>query len=142
MSSNNSSNRHRVVCFESRLFLSVLISKIILRRIIKMNNLGYWYFASFKTLAMFVSSSGDLFVDEDFITVSAIGGAPGGPSGGGQLHIAPGKIDERVRSILEEEDLNRVDMEKSWKEDVHEVQEEANRRTDSVSDKQPINRFL
>ena len=74
-----------------------------------------------------------MFVDEDVITVSAVGGGSVGRSGGGQFHLAPGKIDERVRSILEQENLDRVDMEKSWKQDVREVQEEANRRTDSVS---------
>ena len=87
----------------------------------------------FKTLPMFVFPSGELFVDEDVITVSAVGGAPGGKGSGGQFHLAPGKIDERVRSILEEEKLDRVVMEKAWKEDVREVQEEASRRTDSVS---------
>jgi hypothetical protein len=81
----------------------------------------------------YVSCSGELFVDEDVIRVSAVGGAPGGSGGGGQFHLAPGKIDERVRSILEQENLNRDDMESSWKEDVREVQEDANRRTDSVS---------
>lgn len=53
-------------------------------------------------------------------------------SGGAQFHLAPGKIDERVRSILEEENLNRVAMENSWKEDIREVQDEASRRTDNV----------
>ena len=79
---------------------------------------------------------GDLFVDEDVITVSAVGGASGGKSGGGSFHLAPGKIDERVRSILEEENLDRVDMEKTWKEDVREIQEEASRRTDSLEERQ------
>ena len=74
-----------------------------------------------------------MFVDEDVITLSAVGGAPPGSGGVGQFHLAPRKIDERVRSILEEENLNRIDMENCWKEDVREIQEEANRRTDSVS---------
>jgi hypothetical protein len=82
--------------------------------------------------SMFIAS-GELFVDEDVITVSAVGGASGGSSGGGQFHLAPGKIDERVHSILKQEKLDRVEMENSWKEDVREVQEEASRRTDSVS---------
>lgn len=75
----------------------------------------------------------ELFVDEDVITVSAVGGAPAGSGGAGQFHLAPGKIDERVHSILEKEKLSRADMENCWKEDVRAVQEEANRRTDSVS---------
>ena len=79
---------------------------------------------------------GELFVDEDIITVSAVGGATGGKGGGGQFHLAPGKIDDRVRSILEQENLDRVDMEKTWKEDVREVQEEATRRTDSLEERQ------
>lgn len=75
----------------------------------------------------------ELFVDEDVITVSAVGGAPAESGGAGKFHLVPGKIDERVRSILEEENLSRVDMENCWKEDVREIQEEASRRTDSVS---------
>ena len=79
--------------------------------------------------------SGDLFADEDIITVSAAGGSSGGLGSGGQFHLAPGKIDERVHNILEQENLDRGDMEKCWKKDVSEAQEEVERRTESVSEK-------
>ena len=74
-----------------------------------------------------------MFAEEDILTVSSVGGASGGSGSGGQFYLAPGKIDERVRSILEQENLDRVDMENSWKKDVSEAQEEVERRTDSVS---------
>ena len=80
-----------------------------------------------------IAFPGELFAEENVLTVSAVGGASGSSSSGGQFYLAPGKIDERVRSILEEENLDRVDMENSWKKDVSEAQEEVERRTDNVS---------
>ena len=75
--------------------------------------------------------SDDMFVQEDVIVVSAVGGSSG--AGGGQFHLAPGKIDERVHSILEKENLNRDSMERSWKKGIRELQDEAFLRTNNVS---------
>lgn len=68
-----------------------------------------------------------MFVGEDVISVSGTGGTKG------NFVIAPGKIDERIQKILEEEKLDRSDMENAWKEDIREVQEETISKTDEVS---------
>ena len=80
---------------------------------------------------MHLESIGDMFVEEDVLVVSSVGGSS--RSGGGTFHLAPGKIDDRVESILEKENLNRNDMEKSWKEDIRELQDEAFVRVENVS---------
>ncbi|XP_028398947.1 uncharacterized protein LOC114522461 isoform X2 [Dendronephthya gigantea] len=81
---------------------------------------------------------GDMFANEDVITVSSVGGASGSPGSGGQFHLAPGKIDERVHSILEKEKLDRADMENCWKNDISKAQEEVERRTDSLEERQSL----
>ncbi|XP_046864470.1 uncharacterized protein LOC124458519 isoform X3 [Xenia sp. Carnegie-2017] len=72
----------------------------------------------------------DLFVGEDVISVSGTGGTKG------NFVIAPGKIDERIQKILEEEKLDRSSMENAWKEDIREVQEETIRKTDELEERQ------
>ena len=80
---------------------------------------------------MHLDSIDDMFVEEDVLVVSSVGGSSSG--GRGTFHLAPAKIDERVESILEKENLNRDDMEKSWKEDIRELQDESFVRIESVS---------
>ncbi|XP_028399283.1 uncharacterized protein LOC114522739 [Dendronephthya gigantea] len=64
---------------------------------------------------------GDLFPDEDVITVSSIRGASASSGSGGQFHLAPGKIDGKMKNC--------------WKNDVSKAQlEKVERRTDSLEE--------
>ena len=72
----------------------------------------------------------DVFTEDQFVKEEVL--VVYGKSSSTVFHLAPGKIDERVHSVLENENLNYDKMEKAWKGQINDLENEMSQRTIKV----------